>query len=64
MKDAPMKKIVSVMFVMLMAGTAYAATTQKTVKCDVKGKIHHVKTVEACKELGGKVVEVKKVSKR
>ena len=59
-----MKKMLLVMLMLLVAGTAYAAMFQKTVKCDVKGKTKLVKTVDACKDLGGKVVEVKKVSKR
>ena len=59
-----MKKMLLVVLMLLVAGTAYAATSQKTVKCDVKGKTKWVKTVDACKDLGGKVVEVKKVSKR
>ena len=59
-----MKKVILVALMLLVAGTAYAATSQKTVKCDVKGKTKWVKTVDACKDLGGKVVEVKKVSKK
>ena len=60
----PMKKTLLVMLMLLVAGTAYAATVQKTVECDVKGKTKLVKTAKVCKELGGKVVEVKKVSKK
>ena len=59
-----MKKMLLVMLMLLVAGTAYAATPKKTVECDVKGKTKWVKTVDACKDLGGKVVEVKKVSKK
>jgi hypothetical protein len=59
-----MKKMFLVALMLLVAGTAYAATTQKTVKCEVKGKTKWVKTVDACKDLKGKVVEVKKVTKR
>ena len=59
-----MKKILLVALMLLVAGTAYAATTQKTVKCEVKGKTKWVKTVEACKDSGGKVIEVKKVTRR
>ena len=57
-----MKKMLLVMLILLVAVTAYAATSQKTVKCDVKGKTKLVKTVDACKALGGTVVEAKKVS--
>ena len=59
-----MKKMLLVMLMLLVAGTAYAATSQKTVKCDVKAKMKWVKSVDACKDLGGKVVEVRKVTKR
>ena len=59
-----MKKMLLVVLMLLVAGTAYASTSQKTVKCDVKGKMKWVKTVDACKELKGKVVEVKKVFKK
>jgi len=59
-----MKKILLVVLMLLVAGTAYAATTKKTVKCEVKGKAKWVKTVDACKDLGGKVVEMKKVTKK
>lgn len=59
-----MKKMLLVMLMLLVAGTAYAATFQKTVKCNVEGKAKWVKSVNVCKDLGGKVVEVKKVTKR
>jgi hypothetical protein len=59
-----MKKMLLVVLMLLVAGTAYAATSQKTVKCEVKGKTKWVKTASACKDLGGKVVEVKKVTKK
>ena len=54
-----------VALMVMVAGTAaYAAMPAKRVECNVKGKTKLVKTVDACKDLGGKVVEVKKVSKR
>jgi len=60
-----MKKMLSLVLMLLVAGSAaYAAVSQKTVKCDVKGKMKWVKTVDACKDLKGKVIEVRKVSKR
>ena len=58
-----MKKMLLVMLMLLVAGTvADASVSQKTVKCDVKGKTKMVKTVDACKALGGTVVEAKKVA--
>ena len=59
-----MKKILLVVLMLLVAGTAYAATSKKAVECNVKGKAKWVKTVDACKSLGGKVIEVKKVTKK
>ena len=56
-----MKKMLLVALMVLVAGTAaYAATPKKHVKCDVNGKIKRVESVEACKALGGTVVEKKK----
>ncbi len=57
-----MKKMLMIALMVLVAGTAYAATPKKHVKCNVNGKIQRVETVEACKTLGGTVVEKKKVS--
>ncbi len=52
-----------VALMLLAAGTAaYAAMPAKHVECDVKGKTKLVKTVDACKALGGAVVKAKKVS--
>ena len=63
--SASMKKMLMVALMVMVAGTAaYAAMPAKRVECNVKGKTKLVKTVDACKDLGGKVVEVKKVSKR
>jgi hypothetical protein len=59
-----MKKMFLVVLMLLVAGTAYAATSHKTVKCEVKGKTKWVKTVSACKDAGGKVIEVRKETKR
>ena len=56
-----MKKMLLVGLMLLVAGTAYAAPVKK-VECTVKGKTKWVKTVDACKALGGTVVEAKKVS--
>ena len=53
-----------IILMMLVAGNAYAWMSKKNVECNVKGKTKWVKTVDACKDLGGKVVEVKKVSKK
>jgi hypothetical protein len=55
-----MKKVLLVVLMLLVAGTAYAATPKKHVKCDVNGKIQRVETADACKALGGTVVEKKK----
>ena len=62
-----MKKILLVALMLLIAGTAYAAMptnaiSTKRVPCDVNGKTKLVKTVDACKSLGGTVVEAKKVA--
>ena len=58
-----MKKMLLVALMVLVAGTsAYAAMSPKHVECNVKGKTKLVKTVDACKSLGGTVVEAKKVS--
>ena len=52
-----------VALMLMVAGTAaYAALPAKHVECNVKGKTKLVKTVDACKALGGTVVEAKKVS--
>ena len=53
------KKLVLVALMLLVAGTAYAATPKKHVKCNVNGKIQRVETADACKVLGGTVVEKK-----
>ena len=45
-----MKKILLVLLMLLVAGTAYA---KNTVKCNVSGKIQWVETADACKTLGG-----------
>ena len=58
-----MKKLALVAVMLLVAGTAvYAAMPAKKVECNVNGKTKLVKTVDACKSLGGTVVEAKKVS--
>ena len=58
-----MKKMLMVALMLLVAGTAaYAAMPAKHVECNVNGKAKWVKTVDACKALGGTVVEAKKVS--
>ena len=58
-----MKKMLLVALMLLAAGTAaYAAMPAKKVECNVNGKTKLVKTVDACKSLGGTVVEAKKVS--
>jgi len=58
-----MKKLSLVVLMLLVAGTAaYAALPAKRVECNVNGKVKMVKTVDACKTLGGTVVEAKKVS--
>ncbi len=50
---------------LIAAGTVvYAAMSQETVECDVKGNTKWLKTVDACKDLGGKVIEVKRVTKK
>jgi len=56
-----MKKMILVALMLLVAGSAYAAMP-KHVECNVKGKTKWVKTVDACKSLGGTVVEAKKMS--
>ncbi len=55
-----MKKMLLVVLMLLIAGNAYAWMSKKNVECNVKGKTQRVKTVDACKALGGKVVEAKK----
>lgn len=58
-----MKKLSLVALMLMVAGTvAYAAMPAKKVECNVNGKTKLVKTVDACKALGGTVVEAKKVS--
>ena len=57
-----MKKMFLVALMLLIAGTAYAATPKKHVKCNVNGKIQRVETADACKALGGTVVEKKKAA--
>ena len=58
-----MKKMLAIALMLMVAGTAaYAAMPAKKVECTVKGKSKWVRTVDACKALGGKVVEAKKVS--
>jgi hypothetical protein len=58
-----MKKIMTIALMLMVAGTAaYAAMPAKKVECNVNGKTKLVKTVDACKSLGGTVVEAKKVS--
>jgi hypothetical protein len=58
-----MKKVLLVALMLLIAGTAYAAATpKKHVRCNVNGKMQRVETADACKALGGTVVEKKKVS--
>ncbi len=56
-----MKKTLLVALMLLTAGSAFAAMP-KHVACDVKGKTKMVKSADACKALGGTVVEAKKVS--
>ncbi len=57
-----MKKMLLVGLMLLIAGTAAYAMPAKKVECNVNGKAKWVKTVDACKALGGTVVEAKKVS--
>ena len=58
-----MKKTLMIALMLLVAGTsAFAAMSPKHVECNVKGKTKWVKTVDACKSLGGTVVEAKKVA--
>jgi hypothetical protein len=57
-----MKKVLLVVLMLLVAGTAYAATPKKHVKCNVNGKMQRVETADACKALGGTVVEKKKTT--
>ena len=54
-----MKKMLMVALMLMVAGSAFAAPA-KRVECTVKGKTKWVKTVDACKALGGTVVEAKK----
>jgi hypothetical protein len=57
-----MKKMLLVALMLLVAGSAFAAVPAKRVECNVNGKTKLVKTVDACKALGGTVVEAKKVA--
>ena len=58
-----MKKMLLVALMVMVAGTAaYAAMPAKKVECNVNGKVKMVKTVDACKALGGTVVAAKKVA--
>jgi hypothetical protein len=57
-----MKKMLLVVLMLLVAGTAYAAVPKKPIKCDVNGKKQRVETIEACKALGGTVIEKKKAA--
>ena len=58
-----MKKMLLVALMLMVAGSAaFAAMPAKKVECNVNGKVKLVKTVDACKALGGTVVEAKKVS--
>ena len=58
-----MKKIMTIALMLMVAGTAaYAAMPAKKVECNVNWKTKLFKTVDACKSLGGTVVEAKKVS--
>ena len=58
-----MKKMLMIALMVMVAGTAaYAAMPAKRVECNVNGKTKLVKTIDACKALGGTVVEAKKVS--
>ncbi len=65
-----MKRVLLVVVMLLVAGTAaYALPASNTgaaakrVECKLSnGKIKLVKTVDACKSLGGTVVEAKKVA--
>ncbi len=57
-----MKKMIMIALMLMVAGTAaYAALPAKKVECNVNGQVKLVKTVDACKILGGTVVEAKKV---
>jgi hypothetical protein len=58
-----MKKTLMVALMLLIAGSAFAVTP-KHVLCDVKGTKKMVKTADACKALGGVVVETPKVAKK
>ncbi len=57
-----MKKTLIVALMLLIAGSAFAATP-KPVKCKENGKIKHVATVEDCTKAGGVVVEPKVAKK-
>ena len=57
-----MKKMLLVALMLMVAGAAYAAMPAKKVECNVNGKVKMVKTVDACKALGGTVVAAKKVA--
>ena len=50
-----MKRMLLVLLMLLVAGTAYAATNKKSEKCNVNGTIQWVETADACKTLGGTV---------
>ena len=58
-----MKKTLLVALMLLVAGSAFAATP-KHVACNVQGKTKIVKTADACKALGGTVVETPKAAKK
>ena len=56
-----MKKMIMIALMLMVAGAAaYAALPAKKVECNVNGQVKLVKTLEACKTLGGTVVEAKK----
>ncbi len=60
-----MKKMLMVALMLMVAGTAaYAAMPAKRVECNVNGKVKMVKTADACKALGGVVVEGPKAAKK
>ena len=60
-----MKKMLMVALMLMVAGTAaYAAIPAKRVECNVNGKTKMVRTADACKALGGTVVETPKAAKK
>ncbi|MFA5159636.1 MAG: hypothetical protein WC484_03910 [Candidatus Omnitrophota bacterium] len=59
-----MKKMLAVALMLLVAGTAWAAMPSKRVTCNVNGTTKIVKSADACKALGGVVVEGPKVAKK